>query len=192
MVDIPGYDYGTVGASPVTLAELDQLKWAAGWTDGDAAALRRAHELVGDEAEAFVDGWRAIIGDQPHLAHWFVHPDGTPNDEYKAAVKKRFVQWVTDTLTKPFDQAWLDYQDEIGQRHTPAKKNATDGGDTPPVVPLRYLIAFLPPTLFAMGEHLRKRGVAAADIVPIDRAWTRAIALTMALWCRPYVAKGLW
>jgi hypothetical protein len=72
-------------------------------------------------------------------------PDGKPDDAYKAAVKKRFVQWVIDTCTRPRDQAWLDYQEEIGLRHTPAKKNATERAQTPELVPLRYLIAFTAP-----------------------------------------------
>ena len=190
--DIPGYDYGEAPRSPVTMAEFDQLKLTAGWGEDDARALARAAELLEGDEEALVDGWRAIIGAQPHLSHWFVHPDGSPNEAYKAAVKRRFVQWVRDTLTRPFDQAWLDYQEEIGKRHTPAKKNATDGGDTPPVVPLRYLIGFLPPTLFAMPEHLRAKGVEAGEVEAISRAWTRAIALTLALWSRPYVKADLW
>ena len=89
-----------------------------------------------------MDSWRAVIAAQPHLAKWFVGPDGRPDDEYKARVKKRFVQWVLDACFRPHDQAWLDYQQEIGMRHTPAKKNQTDHAQTPSVVPLRYLIAF--------------------------------------------------
>ena len=192
MFRIPGYTFGQVPPSPVTLEELDRLKATVGWTCADADALARAAEVLKGDEEGLVDGWREIIGGQSHLAHWFVHPDGSPNDEYKAAVKKQFVQWVRDTLTKPFDQAWLDYQEEIGKRHTPAKKNETDNGDTPPVVPLRYLIGFLPPTLFAVPELLRARGLDAGEIEKIGRAWTRAIALTLALWSRPYCQEGLW
>jgi hypothetical protein len=44
-----------------------------------------------------------------------------------AKVKKRFVQWVLNACFRPHDQAWLDYQEEIGQRPTPEKKNHTDG-----------------------------------------------------------------
>src|SRR5437899_1747916 len=82
----------------------------------------------------------ARIAAHPELARWLFDPSGTPDEAYKAAVKKRFVQWVRDTCMRPRDQAWLDYQEEIGLRHTPAKKNQTDSVHTPPVVPLRYLI----------------------------------------------------
>jgi len=47
----------------------------------------------------------------------------------------RFVQW-------PYDQAWLDYQEEIGLRRTREKKNATDRASAPPLAPLRYVVAF--------------------------------------------------
>jgi hypothetical protein len=192
MTILSGYDYGDVPRSPVTMEELDQLKQTAGWTSADAATLLRAGELLKGEEEALVDGWRMLIGAQPHLARWFVHPDGSPNEEYKAAVKKRFVQWVRDILTRPFDQAWLDYQEEIGERHTPEKKNRTDSGDTPSVVPLRYLIGFLPPVLSALPDALQARGVEPDEVKAISGAWMRAIALTIALWSRPYVRDGLW
>jgi hypothetical protein len=69
-----------------------------------------------------VDSWRAAIGAQRHLARWFSGPDGKPDDEYKATVKKRFVQWVVDACLRPHDQMWLNYHEEIGLRHTPEKK----------------------------------------------------------------------
>jgi len=37
-------------------------------------------------------------------------------------LKRRFVQWVVDVAIRPHDRAWLDYQEEIGLRHTPEKK----------------------------------------------------------------------
>src|ERR1041384_2856404 len=125
---IPGYDYGqpTAAHSPVTLEELRQIEISAGWSDEDAAVLQRHAELFQNHAEQMVDSWRSVIASQPHLAKWFFGPDGKPDDEYKAKVKKRFVQWVLDACFRPHDQAWLDYQEEIGLRHTPEKKNKKD------------------------------------------------------------------
>jgi len=87
--------------------------------------------LFESQAEKMVDSWREIIGSQSHLAKWFFTPEGEPDDEYKAAVKRRFVQWVVDVAIRPHDRAWLDYQEEIGLRHTPEKKNKTDNRHTP-------------------------------------------------------------
>jgi hypothetical protein len=138
---IAGDDYGSsqVGHSPVTREELRALEETVGWSHEDEAALRRASEVLRDQAEALVDDWRGVIAQQPHLVKWFHGPDGKPDDHYRASVKKRFVQWVIDACTRPHDQAWLGYQEEIGLRHAPAKKHRTDGTQTPHHVPLRYV-----------------------------------------------------
>src|ERR1700754_1974441 len=133
---IPGYDYGTAksAVSPISEHDLAQIEQSAGWTAADADVLARHAQVFQAKAESMVDAWRAVIGSQPHLAHWFAKPDGAPDDEYKARVKRRFVQWVIDVALRPHDRDWLNYQHEIGLRHTPAKKNKADGTHTPPVV----------------------------------------------------------
>ena len=47
----------------------------------------------------------------------------------KRPVVKRFGQWILDTARAEYDQAWLDYQHEIGLRHHRTKKNRTDSVD---------------------------------------------------------------
>jgi hypothetical protein len=54
--------------------------------------LRKHAPLFEAQAEKMVDSWRTIIGAQPHLAKWFLAPHGKPDDDYKAAVKRRFVR----------------------------------------------------------------------------------------------------
>lgn len=189
---IPGYDYLRVAHSPVTLSDLRALEQSVGWTAQDAEALKMAADVVSDQADAMVDSWRAQIGAQPHLAKWFVGPDGKPDEAYKAAVKKRFVQWVIDTCTRPRDQAWLDYQEEIGLRHTPAKKNKTEKAQTPELVPLRYLIAFTAPVVLGAKDFLAKKGHSAQDIDRMHAAWTKSVLLEIALWSRPYTSDELW
>jgi hypothetical protein len=126
------------------------------------------------------------------LAKWFFGPDGKPDEAYKAAVRRRFVRWVADLCRRNRDQAWLDYQEEIGQRHTSAKKNRTDGAQTPDVVPLRYLLAFAAPVIRSMREFLDKKGHSAADVDRMHQAWTKRFLLTLTLWSRPYVRDDLW
>src|SRR5262245_21604794 len=124
---IPGYDYARPAAahSPVTVEELRHIESSVGWTDEDARVLQRHSEFFKQQAEQMVNSWRAIIAERPHLAEFFLGPDGKPDEEYKSRVKRRFVQWVVDACVRPHDQAWLDYQEEIGLRHTPEKKNKT-------------------------------------------------------------------
>jgi Protoglobin len=134
------------------------LEQAVGWTADDAKLLAKHADVFRAKAEVMVDSWRAVIGSQPHLSHPFTKPDGMPDDDYKVSVKRRFEQWVVDVATLAHDSDWLDYQFEIGLRHTPAKKNVTDGADTPAFVPFRYLWAlfqwFSP---FAPSSRMRSR-----------------------------------
>jgi hypothetical protein len=194
MTNHPGYDYGTARAahSPVTLADLRELEAAVGWTGADSQAIAMAGEVLAGQEEAMVDSWRAIIGDHPFLAKWFFGPDGKPDERYKAAVKKRFVQWVADLCRRERDRTWLDYQEEIGLRHTPAKKNKTDGAHTPDVVPLRYLWVFAGPVILGARVFLANKGHTAADVERMHQAWAKSVLLTLTLWARPYVDDGLW
>ncbi|HEY4358440.1 MAG TPA: protoglobin domain-containing protein [Acidobacteriaceae bacterium] len=192
-LSIPGYDYGAPESalSPVSEEELSQLEQTAGWNAEDAAVLARHAEVFQAKAESMVDSWRAVIGSQPHLAKWFFKPDGTPDDAYKASVKQRFVQWVVDVALRPHDRDWLNYQQEIGLRHTPAKKNKTDNAHTPPVVPFRYLLGFVPVVLpirgfFADAIHDEK------ELQSLQDAWTKAVVLHITLWSRAYIEENLW
>jgi hypothetical protein len=189
---IPGYDYEKVQRSPITFDDFKRLQSVVGFTDDDRQALHDAGELLADQAEALVDGWRKIIGSQEHLSEWFFGPDHKPDDDYKAAVKPRFVQWVLDTFKRPFDQAWLDYQEEIALRHTPAKKNKTDGAKAPPLVPLRYVLAFAVPVIADMREHLVRKNLPTDEIERLHAAWTKAVILTLTLWSRPYTKQDWW
>ncbi len=190
---LPGYDYGTPrsAVSPVSDTELSQLEHTAGWTIDDADLLARHADLFRAKAESMVDAWRAIIGSQPHLAHSFVNPDGTPDDAYKASIKRRFVQWVIDVAVRPHDRDWLNYQHEIGLRHTPAKKNQTDAAHTPSHVPFRYLVAFLPIVL-PIRNFFSEDILDHAELTNLEHAWTKAVLLHITLWSRAYVADDLW
>lgn len=190
---IPGYGYGSAKAvtSPVSETELQQLEQSAGWTSDDASLLKKHADLFRAKAEPMVDSWRAVIGAQPHLAHWFTKPDGTPDDDYKASVKRRFVQWVTDVAVRPHDQDWLNYQFEVGLRHTPAKKNKTDGARTPPVVPFRYLIGFIPVVL-PIKSFFKDATMDVHELDALEAAWTKAVLLHITLWSRAYVTEELW
>jgi hypothetical protein len=189
----PGYDFGTrqSAESPLTDEDLRNLEQTMGWTDDDRNILLKHSALFQQQAEPMVDSWRSVIGAQPHLAHWFLGPDGKPDDDYKARVKRRFVQWVVDVAVRPHDRAWLNYQEEIGLRHTPAKKNLTDGKQTPPLVPLRYLLGFIPVVL-PIRRFFSASISNNEELTRLEAAWTRAVLLHITLWSRPYATEGLW
>ena len=190
--DIHGYDFGKpqVARSPVSLEDLREIEATLRWSDEDMRVLARHSDIFEKHAEEMVDTWRAVIGSQPHLAKWFFGPDGKPDEAYKAGVKKRFVQWVRDVVSRPHDQAWLDYQEEIGLRHTPAKKNKTEGAHTPDVVPLRFLIAFVPVVTMSMRKFFA--AVPEGERQRLEDAWAKAVQLHVTLWARAYAKDGLW
>ena len=69
----PGYTYDqTLAPSPVSMAELDELKASVAWTEHDREALRRAGKILVPRAEEILDVWYGFVGSHPHLVHEFV------------------------------------------------------------------------------------------------------------------------
>jgi hypothetical protein len=183
--DIPGYTFGTgtVPRSPVSLEELELLKTTLLLGPDDLAALRRSAELLAPRVEEILDVWYGFVGANPHLLAAFTGPDGQPDQAYLAAVRRRFGRWILDTARAEYDQAWLDYQHEIGLRHTRAKKNRTDGADAADHIPLRYVLALLVPITTTLKPFL-------ADDEAMHQAWVKAVLLQVILWSHPYVRDG--
>lgn len=191
---IHGYDYGTERASksPLTLEDLRRLKEAVWLTADDEAALREAGDVLADQADAVVTAYRARLGEQPWLAGYSGHPDGSPNAEYGAATKPRFDRWIIDACTRPLDQAWLNYQHEIGLRHTSAKKNQTDGVDSLEQIPMRYLLAFTAVVIASARDYLARKGAAAPQVDRMHAAFTKSVMLHVTVWTRAYVDGPAW
>ncbi len=191
---IPGYTYGTpaVSPSPVSPADFELLKKTVLFTDEDARYLRMAGEVLSDQVEALLDVWYSFVGSNPHLVYYFTDPQGNPIPDYLGRVRQRFGQWVRDLCRAEFDQAWLDYQHEIGLRHHRAKKNQTDGVNSVPHIPLRYLIAFIYPITATVRPFLASKGHLPEEVDKMHQAWFKALTLTVALWAYPYVKDGDW
>lgn len=191
---IPGYSFGTALAarSPLTLDDLDRLKQAVGLTGDDEQTLQMAAPTLAKYADEMVTAWRAELAEHPYLACYSAHRDGRPNPEYSAASKPRFVQWVVDACTRPLDQAWLDYQEEIGQRHTRAKKNATDHVDSLDHIPMRYLLAFTAVVIATSRDYLSRDDYDPRDVDRMHAAFTKSVLLHVTAWTRPYVDAQNW
>jgi hypothetical protein len=190
--DIPGYTYGTaaVGRSPVSLQDLELLKATLLLGDDDLAALRRSGEVLAPQVEEVLDVWYGFVGANPHLLAAFSDAQGQPDQDYLAAVRRRFGRWILDTARATYDQDWLDYQHEIGLRHTRAKKNQTDGADAADHIPLRYVLALLVPVTTTLRPFLAKGGAAPEEIEAMHAAWVKAVLLQVILWSQPYVRDG--
>ncbi len=190
MTSIPGYTYGTtqLSSSPLTMEDLEQLKASVLFTAEDARALAEAGEILSGRVDEILDVWYGFVGANPHLVASFAGPDGVPIAAYLDAVRRRFGQWILDTCARPYDQAWLDYQHEIGLRHARAGKNRTDGVVAAPVVPLGHVIALIVPIVVTIRPFLEKGGGSTADVERMHAAWFKSVTLQVALWSRGYVA----
>jgi len=190
--DIAGYTYGTdaVPRSPVSLEELEPLQATLLLGADDLAALRRSAELLAPRVEEILDVWYGFVGANPHLLAAFSGPDGQPDQQYLAAVRRRFGQWILDTARASYDQAWLDYQHEVGRRHHRSGKNRTDGARAADHIPLRYVLALLVPITTTLKPFLAADGVADDDVEAMHQAWVKAVLLQVILWSHPYVREG--
>jgi hypothetical protein len=187
-----GYSYGHVDPSPVTSAELAQLRQAVLLGDEDVAALRMAGEVLDGQVEAVLDVWYGFVGGHPFLVSTFAGADGVPDGEYLARVRERFGQWIRDTCTRAYDDQWLAYQHEVALRHTRARKNLTDGVAAAPVVPLRFVVALIYPISATIRPFLAAGGHDEAQVEQMWQAWFKSVTLQVALWTRAYTAADDW
>jgi hypothetical protein len=188
---IPGYTYGTpqVATATTSLERLSQLKQSAGITEEDERYRRKAGEVLRDQAEKIVAHWRSgIIASIPNLARHSRSPEGEPLPHYLGASNLRFQQWILDTCLQPYDQDWLNYQNEIALRHTTAKKNQTDGVRSTPFVPLADVIAFVAVMNQTIKPYLAVKGHSPEEVDKMHVAWCKSLQLQLALWVEPYMA----
>jgi hypothetical protein len=190
---IPGYTMGqkSLAKAPYTLADLDSLKKSLLFTDEDIHYLRMSKEILADQTEAILDVWYGFVASTPELVVYFKNnKTGAPDGAYLAAVRKRFGQWIIDTADANYNQAWLDYQYEIGLRHTAPKKNQTDKADSVPLVNFRYLSALTIPVTTTLKPFLARKGASAADVDKMHAAWVKSVLMQTILWSYPYVRDG--
>lgn len=190
---IPGYTYGTdaVPRASLSLEELERLKRTVLLSDDDLAALRLSGEVLADQIEDVLDVWYGFVAASPHLVQFFAdRSSGQPLDAYLAAVRARFGQWIRDTAAANYDQAWLDYQAEIGRRHHRSGKNRTDGADSVENINYRYLPALTVPIVLTLKPFLAKKGHGAEEVERMFQAWLKSVVLQVTLWSQPYVRDG--
>jgi hypothetical protein len=185
---ISGYAYGTTQTtSPLTGDDFVKLKHSVLFGDEDERYLRLAGEVLADQIEAVLDVWYGFVGSHPHLVYYFTDGAGHADSNYLAAVRGRFGQWILDTCNRPYDQAWLNYQQEIGLRHHRAKKNQTDAAQAVAHIHHRYLVAFIYPITATIKPFLAKKGHSADEVDKMHQAWFKSVVMQVALWSAPYI-----
>lgn len=175
--------------SPITMEELALLKQTLLWTEADDQYLKMAGAVLEPQLDAVLDVWYGYVGANPHLLYYFNSND-RPDGDYLAAVRMRFKQWVLDLCNKPYDQDWLDYQHEIGLRHTSKKGKTDQVENTPAIVNYRYMMAFIYPITVTIRPFLEKGGHSAEEVDFMYNAWFKAVVLSDILWTQPYIKAG--
>ncbi|HEX2728621.1 MAG TPA: protoglobin domain-containing protein [Rubrobacteraceae bacterium] len=191
--DVAGYDFGApaVVRSPLGMEDLDLLKQTVLFGEEDERYLRMAGDVLEDQVEDVLDVWYGFVGGHPHLVRYFSNAEGEPDMDYLGRVRGRFGQWILDTCRRPYDQEWLDYQQEIALRHTREKKNQTDGAhSTPEHIGLRYMIAFIYPITATIKPFLAKKGHSDEEVEGMHQAWFKSVVLQVTLWSYPYAKEG--
>ncbi len=182
---IPGYTYGqkSLARAPYTLQDLESLKKAMLLSDEDLRYLRMSKAILADQTEAILDVWYGFVASTPELVVFFKNnKTGAPDGAYLSAVRKRFGQWILDTADANYDQAWLDYQYEIGLRHTSPKKNKTDKADSVPSENLRYISALTIPITTTLRPFLAKKGASAAGVETLHAPCVKYVRLHSIIW----------
>lgn len=190
--EIYGYSYGKpeVPASAITLQQLEELKASVGMTGEDEQYLRLAGQVLADQTAQVVEQWRVrIIGRIPQLSRHSRTPEGNAIPEYTGNSNLRFRQWILDTCMRPYDQDWINYQEEIARRHTSEKKNQVDGVRSTPYVPLRDIIAFIAVMNETIKPYLGANGHPAAEVDRMHMAWCKSLQLQAAIWARVYMEQ---
>jgi len=190
---IPGYRMGdpTLPKGALDAEAFERVCAATLFTDEDRKALREAKEIVAPHVEELLDVWYGFVGSHDFLLASFSGPEG-PNGDYLARVRARFGRWVLDTLEAEYDQAWLDYQAEVGRRHARGK-NETDGvRETPDHVAYRYVVALIYPIYATIRDFLAKGARDAEHLERMHQAWLKAVILNVAVWSQAYVDPDLY
>jgi Protoglobin len=175
---------------------------AHGWTlltktvlleEADLGYLRMSADVLRDQVDAILDVWYGFVAANSHLLHYFTRPsDGRPNEEYLAAVRKRFGDWILDTAEGRYDEAWRAKQYEIGRRHHRTGKNTTDKVEATDHIHLRYIVLLVYPIWATLRPFLAEKGHRADDIEKMHQAWLKSLLLQITLWSQSYVREGDW
>ncbi|MCA9726938.1 MAG: protogloblin ApPgb [Candidatus Eisenbacteria bacterium] len=189
---IHGYDYGSdrLPRSPVTLEDFEKLKATVLLGEGDLNALRKSRAVLEPQVDEILDVWYGFVGSQPQLLAYFSNAAGKPDGDYLQKVRERFGQWILDTADARYDQAWLDYQYEIGRRHHRVGKNRADDADAVNHIHYRYLPALIYPVTATLKPFLEKGGFAPEEVEAMHQAWIKSVLLQVILWSQPYVREG--
>jgi len=91
-----------------------------------------------------------------------------------------------DTCLRPYDQEWINYQQEIALRHKSLKKNKVDGVRSTPYVAFPDVIAFIAVMNETIKPYFAVKGNSAEEVEQMHWTWCKSVQIQLALWIGPY------
>jgi hypothetical protein len=152
--ELAGYDLGgdEVAKSPITL-QWEELQDSALFS---ASSICLSEGILRDQVDDLLKVWRGVIFDHPFLALTTkIRKRTRPIANPPLRVAKLF--WPVGTARTKSDQAWFDYQHEIGLCHHRTKKDKTDQSQTLGHIRARDLLAFSAAIFVPMKVHLQRK-----------------------------------
>lgn len=177
-------------ASIISLADLEKLKRSVGFTREDELFLHLAGAVLADQTRSLVDRCLSTIAETPQLARYSQKSEKPPIDNHSPNIRQRFQHWILDTCLRPYDQNWLNRQQEVALRHS-VIKNGADGVDTAPCVPLYEIIGFTNIINDTIKPFLGSKGHNEAQVEKMHSAWCKSVLMQTALWAEPYLDDAL-
>lgn len=193
MSSIPGYTYGTdaVARSPISLDEFENMKKLAMFGEEDIKYLNLTYDIINDQMDDILAAMYGFSATQTYMQYyWTQKGDAKPDQNYINAAKKRLSQWLLVTAKGNYDQKWLDYQYEIGRRHSRQAKNKTDHVNAADVVSFRYMIPGIYFVLYYLKQFFKKKEPSHEIVEKMYDAWLKSVLLQVGLWSQPYIIPG--
>jgi len=113
------------------------------FTEEDKQYLRMAGSILQKQTDAILDLWYNFVGSHPISFSILANLNSLIQptwEQFVNASSNGFLTLATESMTR---LGWTI--NEIGLRHHLTKKNQTDQVQSVPMMPLRYLIAFIYP-----------------------------------------------
>jgi len=142
---IPGYDFGTTRSrnSPITMAEWEELKKSALFSQEDVVYLRLSEDVLATQVDDLLKTWRGIVFDHPHLRAYDEDPRPTrsiptmPRPSENVSANGCSTPRGPSTIRPGSTTSTRSGCGTIGR-----KKNKTDHGHTLGHIRARDLLAF--------------------------------------------------
>jgi nitrite reductase/ring-hydroxylating ferredoxin subunit/hemoglobin-like flavoprotein len=153
-----------------------------GFTDADAAAIRQTQPIIEKHLPAIVSKFYAHLLRYGPTRKYFLHADGTLNQEYLELRMRHLTNFWLRTAEGVYDDDYARYVDYVGRAHT------ARGADPNIYIAERYVIGQVGMMQHAISAAINQELSAAGSSVefPAAEAWDKLMMVILELLARAY------